>query len=393
VLRSGIRTGVPASALSTRSASPGWSPFRFKAGAAIRTIVLAVPALAVSIVTASVLAPPGAEASDGAAPATAQAVAAPSAIGPNLLQNEAFAKGAGNSPDHWRTESWDQRGVVTTYRWNHPAAGGPGELEVDSAQPNDARWMQSLSLGAGWYYMSVEARTENVGSAATGASISVMEDGISSEDLKGTVGWTPLGLYLKVGKLGADLELSLRVGGYASLNTGRAFFRNASVVAVAAPPAGAQHVFDLDAIRKQSQTPPVGEPWTLVAAFILLGAVAVVGWQLYGEAVIGERPRAYRGRAVQAGRASQPTRSAPSAEKQQSTPQQRQAQSGRAEQPELSEDSAPSGQSVDRAAVEQSSETNFQGRPGEGRKPKRRKKRRSGGAAGKPTPPERGPAS
>ena len=28
--------------------------------------------------------------------------------------------------------------------------------------------------------------------------------------------------------------------------------------------------------------PPVGKPWTLVAAFVLLAILAVVGWKIYG---------------------------------------------------------------------------------------------------------------
>ncbi len=204
----------------------------------------------------------------------------------NLLLNADLLKGAGNSPDHWRTEGWDQRPSVTNYKWIAPAGGAPGELDVESSEPNDARWMQSLSLGPGWYYVSAEIRTEGVPSDRTGGAISVLEDGIMSEDLKGAAGWSKEGFYLNVGPHGADIELALRLGGYGSLNKGRAFFRNASLVRVSALPQSARRFFDLDAIRKASETPPIGKPWTLVAVFVLLGATAVVGWRLFGEATL-----------------------------------------------------------------------------------------------------------
>jgi dolichyl-phosphate-mannose-protein mannosyltransferase len=218
----------------------------------------------------------------------------------NLLLNPDLSRGAGNSPDHWRTEGWDQRPSVTNYKWIAPAGGALGVLEVESSEPNDARWMQGLSLGPGWYYVVAEIRTEGVPSDQTGASISLLEDGITSLELKGTTQWSKQGFYLKVGHYGADIEVALRLGGYGSLNKGRAFFRNPSLVPVSAPPQGAEHVFDLAQIRKASETPPVGKPWTLAAVFILLGAVAAVGWRFFGEAtlhpvvVVEEKPKEVR---------------------------------------------------------------------------------------------------
>src|SRR5205807_8926711 len=99
---------------------------------------------------------------------------------------------------------------------------------------------------------SAEIRTENVADGNTGASISVMEDGIMSPDVKDSSGWTRVGLYLSVGEKGADVDVALRVGGYGSLNTGRGFFRNTSVVRIDKAPPGATPVFDLAEIRKQS---------------------------------------------------------------------------------------------------------------------------------------------
>ena len=200
----------------------------------------------------------------------------------NLLVNGDLAKGSEHQPDDWRTEAWLNDPDAFVYDWTHPAAGGPGELKVTALKANDARWMQALSLQPGWYHITAEVRTVNVGTQATGASVSIMEDGIMSADVRGTTGWQPAGLYMKVGGQGADVQVALRVGGFGSLNTGTAYFRNARVEKIPAPPAGAAQVYDLAAIRKAAEPLPIGQPITLVAVFVILGVVAAYGWWMFG---------------------------------------------------------------------------------------------------------------
>jgi len=204
---------------------------------------------------------------------------------PNLLANGTFAVGAGNAPDDWRTEAWISTPSATTYRWIPPAAGGPGEVEVQNLQGNDSRWAQTITLPPGWYYFSVEARAEGVGANLAGVSISLLEDGITSPDLHGTADWRRIGFYLKVRGAGADVEVALRVGGFSALNTGTGYFRNATVVAVDGPPANASAsaIFDLAEIRKAALPTPIGHPWTLVLTFIWLLGLAFFGWRLYSD--------------------------------------------------------------------------------------------------------------
>ncbi len=211
-------------------------------------------------------------------------LANPAAAGPNLLANPNLVKGAGNSPDAWLTQAWQEGPVYSTYQWTHEE-GKPGELSVTNIKPNDARWAQSLSLTGGWYHFTADLRAQNVAKGATGASLSIMEDSITSPDLKGTTEWQQVGFYLKVGSKGADLELACRLGGYGSLNTGTVFCRNIRMERVEAPPAGAQSLFDLDKIRKESAEVPIGRPWTLVATFLFLIAVSVLGWRTFGQTI------------------------------------------------------------------------------------------------------------
>ncbi|HVA81876.1 MAG TPA: hypothetical protein VNF29_13195 [Candidatus Binataceae bacterium] len=210
-----------------------------------------------------------------AAPAVARAAA-------NLLLNGDLSKGSESQPDHWRTEAWLNDPAAFAYDWTHPAGGAPGQLKVAALKPNDARWMQSLTLAPGWYHISAEVRTVNVGTQATGATVSIMEDGVMSADVRGNTGWQPVGFYLKVGGQGADVNVALRLGGFGSLNSGTAYFRNARAERIAAPPAGASQVYDLAAIRKAAEPVPAGQPITLLAVFVILGVVAAYGWWMFG---------------------------------------------------------------------------------------------------------------
>ena len=202
----------------------------------------------------------------------------------NVLLNGTLAKGSGEQPDDWRTEAWVNEPDAFQYTWTHPTDSAPGQLMVNALKPNDARWMQSLTLSPGWYRFSTEVRTENVGAQQTGANISIMEDGAMSPDIRGTAGWQRISFYLQVGGNGADIELALRVGGFGSLNTGKAFFRNVTAEKLAAPPPDATPVYDLTAIRKAAIPEPIGHPVTLVASFIFLALVALYGWRLFGAA-------------------------------------------------------------------------------------------------------------
>ena len=218
----------------------------------------------------------------GAALAAALSAPRRAAAADNLLLNGDFAKGSEDQPDLWRTEAWVNKPDAFQAHW-HSYSDKPSELEIDNLQADDGRWMQSLTVQPGWYQLSVDLRTENVGAKESGATISVMEDGIMSADIHGTTDWQRVTLYLKVGGHGADIDVALRVGGFGSLNTGKAFFRNASLVRIDAPPPSATPTYDLLAIRQQAAPAPIGSPISLVVTFAALAAIAWVGWRIFGD--------------------------------------------------------------------------------------------------------------
>jgi hypothetical protein len=199
----------------------------------------------------------------------------------NLLNNGNLARGSGNSCDAWRTDAWILSPTASDFTWIAPEADHPGQVEIDTSRDNDARWVQTLSLTGGWYHISVWARTEDILPYFTGANISVLEDTIISADLRGTQPWQQLDLYLKIPPYGADVDVAMRLGGYANLTRGKAFFHDPRVVRVDAPPAGATHVYDLGAIRKADAPGPIGNPWSLYVTYLMLAIAAVVGWRLF----------------------------------------------------------------------------------------------------------------
>jgi len=200
----------------------------------------------------------------------------------NLLNNGDFSRGSGDSVDGWRNDAWILTPGTTDFRWIRPQAGRPGQVELHTHHDNDARFTQQVSLGPGWYYISAEVNAHNVLPFFTGANVSLLEDGIVSDNIKGDSDWRRLGLYLKVGPHGADVDVALRLGGYMNLTRGQVEFRDARVERIPAPPPGATHVYDLDQVRKQETTGPIGRPWTLVATFALLVIGAAIGWWMLG---------------------------------------------------------------------------------------------------------------
>lgn len=201
------------------------------------------------------------------------------------LTNGDLSKGSGTSPDHWQTQAWQEGPSFSSYRWGRRVGTGTGELEVTNYKPNDARWVQSMTLPGGWYHFTVEARAQDVKERGAGVSISLLEDGISSPQLKGTTGWRKIGFYLKVGKRGADIELALRLGGFSATNTGHAFFRDVQMKRLEkAPPPSAQPQYDLAKIRAANAPHPIGGPSTLIATYVLLIVIAYFGWRAFGAA-------------------------------------------------------------------------------------------------------------
>jgi hypothetical protein len=156
-----------------------------------------------------------------------------------LLQNGRFTATSGGVPTAWRLEAWakDQ----TDVGWE-PGTDGGGLARIVNRGPNDARLCQSISVTPGAEYrVTARVKTENVGHATAGALIAIEPRVADSVDLKGTQDWQTLEVSAK-NQDAASWDVCLRLGSYANLNTGTAWFTDVrvDVVGGAAPQTGSR---------------------------------------------------------------------------------------------------------------------------------------------------------
>lgn len=194
-----------------------------------------------------------------------------------LVQNGDLSQGAGGVPTEWRIDRWDTNAGVTEFFWKGRSGSEPGQAGIRNTKPNDARFVQDLRVKEEtWYRIAGKIRTENVGQAAIGAYLSLMEGFQNSQDIKGSESeWQPVELWVKTDKWQDRLTLALRVGGYSSLNTGEAWFSDITVEPVSGAPPNAKNVYQ----------PASGggglAPLSLWALILLLGLItAALGYYL-----------------------------------------------------------------------------------------------------------------
>ena len=200
----------------------------------------------------------------------------------NLLRNGDFGAGTGNNPSYWHTLGWIDL-PSTKYIWLPPEGGDLGLVSTTDQLGNDAAWTQSLHLDPGWYYVGAQAKALCASSKYDqrleyGALISLADVGVVSPDLVPSSDYQELGLYVKVGPLGADVQVQLRLVCPVNYDVGQAFFRAASVVKVDSPMPRARS-FDLDEVRSHFGGKP--RSLLLLAAGLAIGALA--GWMILPE--------------------------------------------------------------------------------------------------------------
>jgi hypothetical protein len=211
-------------------------------------------------------------------------VAVPPAAGAAaaLIQNGAFTATAGGMPASWHLEAWDRE--LTDVGWE-PVGDGAGMVRIVNRGPNDARLCQTLAVSPGVSYrVSARVKTENVGQATAGALIAIEPRIADSIDVKGTQDWQRL----EVSASNADQstwDICLRLGSYANLNTGTAWFSDVRVEAIGTT--GAEHgspwpnlgVGALLVTMRQT-------PWVQTALPLVAGLVLA-----FGLGIVGRRPR------------------------------------------------------------------------------------------------------
>jgi hypothetical protein len=158
---------------------------------------------------------------------------APPALAADLVRNGAFQEGAEGAPAEWRNEAWAREGVE--FSWAPAAGDTVSSAGMHNVQANDSRWCQTIPVQTGaTYRVSTRVRTSDIGTGASGAHIAVEPRIVDSSDVRGTADWQRLEVEAKAGEE-RQWDVCLRLGSYANLNTGTAWFTDVHVVQIGAP--------------------------------------------------------------------------------------------------------------------------------------------------------------
>lgn len=159
-----------------------------------------------------------------------------------LLQNGGFESEGAGQPTSWSVDSWlageDNSRLTIQQEIVH---SGTHAALIENLQPNDAKYVQKVSVDADTLYkLSAYVRVDYADAETKGANISVLGIGDTSIDLKTTNGdWQLVEMYGKTGKSQKELQVAVRLGGYGSLSKGKAYFDDVSLTKVNEAPAGA----------------------------------------------------------------------------------------------------------------------------------------------------------
>jgi len=147
-----------------------------------------------------------------------------------MIQNGRFTESAAGLPAGWRVEAWARD--LTDVVWEPSADGradGSGMVRIVNRAANDARLCQSIAVSPGASYrVSARVKTQDVGLGTAGALIALEPRIADSVDVKGTQDWQTLEVTAANQDAGT-WDVCLRLGSYANLNTGTAWFTDVRV--------------------------------------------------------------------------------------------------------------------------------------------------------------------
>ena len=157
---------------------------------------------------------------------------------------------------YWRKDGYNKTAtkfVIETGK----AHSGRNYVSIISDTPNDAQLIQSIPVKSDTNYrVSGHIMTENVGEDNVGANLSVLDQMFISKDIKGTSGkWEYVEFYIAVKKNVKKVDFCLRLGGYGSVNKGKASFDDISFEETGRIPKGADWISIGGKTRTSSDNP------------------------------------------------------------------------------------------------------------------------------------------
>lgn len=224
----------------------------------------------------------------------------PAAIGhaaTNLLKNASFELVTDGAPADWNHDAYLKEEHITTYSIsNSEAHTGTYSAVLENKEANHSRWTQVISVKPkSIYKLSGYVLTEQVGPDATGAQFFVEGVAVTYPEVKDTnEKWTYVHFYAKTGKDQKSITFAASLGGYGSINTGKAYFDDVSVEKVSKAPAGSE-VFSLVPTETSQDTQASGAgasifPLILFAALFSLFFAFVYRKLLRERSWLDEKP-------------------------------------------------------------------------------------------------------
>jgi len=163
------------------------------------------------------------------------------AQGENLVKNPGFEEGDQESLYFWQTDCWEKAQGVTEFLVDENVYhSGSRSACIVNNSANDSRYKQPIKVKGDTYYrISCWVKTENVGDETKGANISV-EGGLeTSRDIRQTSGdWEYIEVYGKTSPNQETVNLTIGLGGYGNINTGKIWIDDVEVVELDSLPAG-----------------------------------------------------------------------------------------------------------------------------------------------------------
>ena len=174
----------------------------------------------------------------------------------NLILNSSFEKVSAGLPDFWTTDVW-QKGDTVFLSEKEDAFSGDCFATIKSGQPNDSKLLQRVKVDPGTYYkLSCWIKAYGADVGKKGANITILGILDTSPDFTDTRGeWEYTDLYVKTGRDQKEMTVSLRLGGYGSINRGTASFDDVCVEQIEDVPFG---VFPVN--LEKEEPPPKKAP-------------------------------------------------------------------------------------------------------------------------------------
>ncbi|WP_138755424.1 phospholipid carrier-dependent glycosyltransferase [Paenibacillus sinopodophylli] len=205
----------------------------------------------------------------------------------NLLTNAGFEQVTDQTPVDWQHDAYLKEEHITFYSIsNQEAHTGTYSAVIENKEANHSRWTQTISVKPNTTYkFSGYIKTEQIGANATGAHFFVDGVAVGYPEIKDTNSkWTYVHFYAKSGKDQKSIIFGASLGGYGSINTGKAYFDDVSVEKVSKAPGGVD-VFSLVATETGQAADAPAEAVSVLSLLLIAGIFSLLFVFIYKKLV------------------------------------------------------------------------------------------------------------